>query len=199
MSFPIYFLVASWTSWIRLVLCRLRITLSTRPRKACSRVSTTCSVPTWTPSTPSSILRDSDSLLAVAVRNLDAKEIVDQQGNKLTYRLEDVTVSRPRITRGTAAFWSPSPACWVSWAWNFVSRSTMATIAYQINGVSNSRNAGLWGTFPSWWKSSRCNLTATASGPAGSVLRPRRPWRAWRLFHCQRNWTSRASPHCHPS
>ena len=71
------------------------------PKESMFEGVTTFSVPTWTPSTPSSDPPEIPTASSPWLSGTWTPRIVDQQGNKLTYRLEDVTVRVPRITRGT--------------------------------------------------------------------------------------------------
>lgn len=113
---------------------------------------------------------EEDSLLAVAVRNLETKEIVDKQGNKLTYRLEDVTVTRPMNTERDGPR-AGSPILPVECRERGISYrgQITAVIAYQINGGVEFKERRSLGHLPIMVKSSRCNLTVAANGPAGLV------------------------------
>lgn len=109
---------------------------------------------------------DSESLLSVAVKNLDTKELVDSRGNKLTYRLEDVTVSRPTSSDRDGPR-SAAPVFPVECRERGISYRGQinATIVYQINGsgVEFKERRSL-GHLPIMVRSSRCNLSAAPAG-----------------------------------
>ena len=113
---------------------------------------------------------ESESLLAAAVGNLEVKEIIDQQGNKLTYRLEEVHVAPPINTERDGPR-AGSPILPVECRERGISYrgQITAVVAYQINGGVEFKERRSLGYLPIMVKSSRCNLTRTSTGPVGLV------------------------------
>lgn len=114
---------------------------------------------------------EQESLLSVAVRNLDAREIIDSQGNKIVYRLEDVTVARPQSSdkdgprNGAPMLPTECRERGISYR-----GAISATISYQVNGTGPEfREKRALGHLPIMVKSNRCNLSASAVGPEGLV------------------------------
>ena len=115
------------------------------------------------------IFDEPESLLSVCIANLDRREIVDVNGNKITFGIEEVSVARPTapdrdgLRANAPILPSECRERGISYRGNMT-----ATISYQVNDGPLMRERRSLGLLPIMVKSSRCNL-ATNANPTGLV------------------------------